>query len=60
MQYTTPAEVEQVKECLAKGMTIPETVLRKAKRIQQDAEEQERIFRQHGYNVLQATAKECA
>lgn len=26
MQYTTPAEVEQVKECLAKGMTIPETV----------------------------------
>lgn len=31
-----------------------DTVLRKAKRIQQDAEEQERIFRQHGYNVLQA------
>jgi superfamily II DNA or RNA helicase len=31
-----------------------DTVLRKAKRIQQDAEEQERIFRQHGYNVLQS------
>lgn len=32
-----------------------DTVLRKAKRIQQDAEEQERIFRQHGYNATQFT-----
>jgi superfamily II DNA or RNA helicase len=37
-----------------------DTVLRKAKRIQQDAEEQERIFRQHGYNVLQSAGRESA
>jgi hypothetical protein len=32
-----------------------ETVLRKASRVQQDAEEQERIFKQHGWNALRDT-----